>query len=331
MDSILNYFILFAPLFILGIAFIYLAIVVHEFGHLIFGLMSGYRFSSLRLFSLVWFKENGKIKFKVSKSITAGQCLMKPVSDEGKFRFILYNLGGGLLNLVFMGIAIAVTIALGNFNPILILFSYAQFCIALLGLVPMNFGAPNDAMNVLKAVRSKEAKHGMFLIFYVNSELMDGKRMRDFDDEIFAVSESADFCNHFVAYIVMCESARLYDMGEYDKSIEQYDRLNINNLQTFYRNSVNLDIIYYHIMHKPDYEKAKKIYADKKMKPYLKFNLPSVFRISAAYEYFINEDKEKSMIYLRKAEKATENSPNSGAKIMEKEYLRELEKRIESG
>lgn len=39
-------------------------IIIHEAGHLIFGLLSGYRFSSFRIFSFMWVKENGVIRFR---------------------------------------------------------------------------------------------------------------------------------------------------------------------------------------------------------------------------------------------------------------------------
>ena len=38
--------------------------IVHEAGHLFFGLMTGYKFSSFRIASFMWLKENGKLKFK---------------------------------------------------------------------------------------------------------------------------------------------------------------------------------------------------------------------------------------------------------------------------
>lgn len=49
--------------FILGIfvAF-FLHIIVHETGHLVFGLLTGYKFSSFRIASFMWLKENGQLK-----------------------------------------------------------------------------------------------------------------------------------------------------------------------------------------------------------------------------------------------------------------------------
>ena len=52
--------------------------IVHEAGHLVFGLMTGYKFCSFRVASFMWLKENGKLKFKrLTLAGTGGQCLMR--------------------------------------------------------------------------------------------------------------------------------------------------------------------------------------------------------------------------------------------------------------
>ena len=73
-----------------------LHIIIHELGHMEAGLISGYKFSSFRVGSLTWIKENGKIKLKRYKiKGTGGQCLMiPPENDEENYPVIFYNLGG---------------------------------------------------------------------------------------------------------------------------------------------------------------------------------------------------------------------------------------------
>ena len=57
----------------------FLQIVVHEAGHLVFGLLTGYQYSSFRIGSFMWVKLDGKIRLKrYSMSGTGGQCLMAP-------------------------------------------------------------------------------------------------------------------------------------------------------------------------------------------------------------------------------------------------------------
>ena len=94
------------------LVFLYLAvlihIVLHEAGHLVFGLMSGYHFSSFRIGSHMLMKEDGKLVHrKIKIEGTGGQCLMSPPEMvDGKFPVVLYNLGGSIANLVVTAMAI---------------------------------------------------------------------------------------------------------------------------------------------------------------------------------------------------------------------------------
>lgn len=42
----------------------FLQIIIHETGHMVCGLMTGYRFSSFRIGSFMWMRQDGKICFK---------------------------------------------------------------------------------------------------------------------------------------------------------------------------------------------------------------------------------------------------------------------------
>lgn len=81
---------------------IYMQLVIHEAGHLVFGLLSGYRFSSFRIGSLMLLKKKEKFQFcRISIAGTGGQCLMCPPDlKDGKMPFVLYNLGGSFMNLI---------------------------------------------------------------------------------------------------------------------------------------------------------------------------------------------------------------------------------------
>ena len=317
----------FTIFMIFYLAFIILSIVIHELGHLFFGLLTGYRFGSFRLGPFVWFKEDGKIKLTKSKSVVAGQCLMEPPTGE-RFPFVLYNLGGGLLNLItalpFLVVLIS-AIPDDTLRGICIAGITANIVMVIVNLVPMSSGVPNDGMNVMMALRSEDAKRGFFLMLFVNSEAAEGKRFKDFDDEIFSIKESANLKNYFVAYIVMLEAARLYDMGEYDESVKQCERLNLKKLPAFYRNSVNAEFLYYYTVHNPDFKKARKFYKKRGMRSFLKLRIPQVTRLLSAYEYFVRNNKEKGMLLLERAKNEIEAYPNSGYRTMEREYLQALE------
>ena len=81
----------------------FLQIIIHEGGHLVFGLLTGYQFSSFRIGSFMWINENGNLRFKrLSLAGTGGQCLMNPPEMvDGKIPYVLYNLGGSVLNTLY--------------------------------------------------------------------------------------------------------------------------------------------------------------------------------------------------------------------------------------
>ena len=68
---------LFAMLLIFAAYFIHA--VIHEFGHLVFGLLTGYKFISFRIGNFMFIKKEGKLRVKLFNIVgTGGQCLMMP-------------------------------------------------------------------------------------------------------------------------------------------------------------------------------------------------------------------------------------------------------------
>ena len=82
--------------FVLGL---FLQIAVHEAGHLVFGLMTGYKFCSYRLGNLMLQLEDGRLRLRRMTLVgTGGQCLMAPPPWSEDLPAVLYNLGGCLMN-----------------------------------------------------------------------------------------------------------------------------------------------------------------------------------------------------------------------------------------
>ena len=67
-------------------------IVIHEAGHLLFGLMSGYRFVSFRIGSFVLVRDDEGFRLgRFSIAGTGGQCLLDPPAmTDGRFPYKLY-------------------------------------------------------------------------------------------------------------------------------------------------------------------------------------------------------------------------------------------------
>ena len=84
-------------------AAIFLQIILHEGGYLLFGLLTGYSFVSFRIGSLMLIRSDGRLRLKkFSLAGTGGQCLMSPPGVLGEaMPFMLYNFGGVLMNLFY--------------------------------------------------------------------------------------------------------------------------------------------------------------------------------------------------------------------------------------
>ena len=74
-----------------------LSVFIHEFGHLVFGRLSGYKFLQFRFLNIVFLKdEKMHIRFERMNLMMLGQCIMSPpkYSKKKKIKFQLYNFGG---------------------------------------------------------------------------------------------------------------------------------------------------------------------------------------------------------------------------------------------
>ena len=127
----------------------FIHIIVHESGHLVFGLLTGYTFLSFRIGSLTVTKEGGKLRFaRYSLAGTLGQCLLCPPEEkEGKIPFILYNLGGSAFNVILALICIALYAAFPSV-PVLSVLLMCGFVVGLLTAatngIPMQMGLVNN-------------------------------------------------------------------------------------------------------------------------------------------------------------------------------------------
>ena len=77
-------FILVIPLFV----------IIHETGHMVFGLISGYSLLSYKIGPFEWYKKDVKIAFRLNplSNVVLGQCLMLPPKPKKKVKTQLFAL-----------------------------------------------------------------------------------------------------------------------------------------------------------------------------------------------------------------------------------------------
>ena len=146
---------------ILGILLVMIAFVVilviqifiHELGHMVCGLMSGYEFISIRFFGFMIMKENGKlVKKKYSIAGTGGQCIMIPPITDGTSPTQLFNWGGCIANVIASVIAIPFAILFWDkalLSMFLLMFSTIGFYAAIINGIPLkSLGNAIDELDI---------------------------------------------------------------------------------------------------------------------------------------------------------------------------------------
>lgn len=171
-------------------------IIIHESGHLVTGLYSGYEFLSFRIGSLTFIKENGRLtRKKFSLAGTGGQCLMMPPESDTPedVPFVLYFLGGGLFNLITAVIFIPAGLLIPGFYlsvPFLMLgFTSAIQC--LMNLIPMNLQCPNDGFNIVFYSRNKAERVVLYKQLRINGLLHKGYEPSAIPGELFDFGENS--------------------------------------------------------------------------------------------------------------------------------------------
>lgn len=128
-----------------------ISILIHELGHLFFGLICSRKFQSIRILGLTFKKENGKYRFTKNKSKipVAGQVVTTNYGKYDNAKFILYNLGGIIFEFITLIILFST-----NKAPYLRLITLG---LTLMELVPMRYSSGlggNDIYNVLSLIFS---------------------------------------------------------------------------------------------------------------------------------------------------------------------------------
>lgn len=214
----------FVGLFLGMYVALFFHMIVHEAGHLVFGLLTGYEFSSFRIASFMWLKENGKLKLKRLSIVgTGGQCLMTPPDmKDGKIPLVLYNLGGSFINII-LGTLFLVGYLLCSdipfLSPLLLIFAIVGFMAAMMNGIPMRMGkVDNDGYNAFALSKNKEAVEAFWVQLKVGEQISKGIRLKDMPAEWFAVPTDEAMKNSMVATRGVLTCNRLMDEERFEEA-----------------------------------------------------------------------------------------------------------------
>lgn len=216
---------------ILMYAAIMVQVIIHEAGHLVFGLLSGYRFCSFRIFSWMLVKEGDKLKLKKFRIPgTAGQCLMGPPElKDGKMPTVLYNLGGPLMNVL------ASLIFLGAFFALRSLpwLSMVALCLSMCGIygaltngIPMRTQAvSNDGYHALSLRKNPRGIRSLWIQLKQNELLAQGLTYRKMPPEWFQVPTDEQMTDPMEAVLGVMAAGRLMEERRFEEAEELMSHL----------------------------------------------------------------------------------------------------------
>lgn len=213
--------------FVVAIAIL---IPIHEAGHLICGLLTGYKFVSFRIFNLTFIKIEGRIKVKrYAVAGTGGQCLLTPPNlPLEKIPTGWYNAGGVLANLVIL--LLVLPFFLLNLHPFmaeaLAIFCLTDVFLILVNGIPMKLGGiSNDGYNLLYLNRNLLSKRAIVLQLRSNALIQNGMRPKDMPAEWFEWRTDIDFKNPMEVSIPLMHASRLIDRMMWEEAYKEFSEL----------------------------------------------------------------------------------------------------------
>lgn len=200
-----------------------LQILLHEGGHLIGGLLSGYHFVSFRILNWTIIKEEGKVRIKhFSIAGTGGQCLLTPPEKPMKeIPVILYNLGGVIMNLLTATLSLILLITIEELPyPIelfLIFNCIVGYFLGLLNGIPFNFGAiSNDANNMRLLLKDEQSKQTMAHLLHINAFVQKGMRPKEIPERFFTCNEPINYKNPLQINLYLMVIGKLMDEEQWE-------------------------------------------------------------------------------------------------------------------
>lgn len=218
----------------LAIVAVFAQIILHEAGHLVGGLLSGYGFVSFRVFNIVLVHRNDGWHFgRFSVAGTGGQCLMEPreqtLVEAEQMPYVLYLAGGVAANVLLSAVAILVLIV-GNAGVlsscVMVMLALSGVYLAITNGIPMHIGGvANDGDNIRTLRRDRRARQLLWVQLKVNALYTRGVMYRDMPDEWFEVEADADVNDYLYATVVAMHSSQAIERHDFEAAYDDLMRL----------------------------------------------------------------------------------------------------------
>lgn len=297
-----------------GVSYL-LQVVVHEGGHLVCGLLSGYKFLSFRVGSVMLVRQGDKLVWRrFSLPGTAGQCLMMPLEEDAPQQ--LYNLGGGIANLVVSALAMLLLLVSSHFAvSVFLVFTILWGLVsAATNLIPLRVGGiANDGYNARALKRDPQARKAFLDQLRINGRMAQGVTLRDMPAEWFQTPEDANWADPLVCSTAYLAIARLQDQGDIPAMQAAIGDLldRDTGLLGLHRSELECDRLFCELVLDDRPEERERLYTPQ-VKKHIKATrayMPHKYRILYAWALLAEGDREKAAQYRAAFEKGAARYP----------------------
>ena len=308
----------------------FLQILLHEGGHLVCGLCTGYRFVSFRIGSWMVQRENGRLKVhRYTLSGTAGQCLLAPPEmQDGKMPYKIYNLGGVLFNLL----AALVSILLAGLcrdvcaaKAFFELLAITGIGFAVTNGIPLRAqGVANDGANARDLGKDPAALRAFWVQLSVNAQQAEGVPLREMPAEWFTLpTEGLD--NIMVAAQAVLHANRLMDEQRFEETARAIDALDAQNsaLLPLHRNLLLCDRLTCALFTGEDTAALLQRWNSREMKTFRKQmgTFLAVLRTEYLAALLVEHDAAKAEVFHQKFEQRAKTYPYTAETASERALL----------
>lgn len=213
---------------LLAVVFLFLAfflqLILHEGGHLIGGLLSGYRFESFRIGGVLLTKINGRLRLRwMPVAGTGGQCLLSPPDcTPAEAPYFIYHAAGSAMNIFSALLHVPLVFVSGAVRVYAVCMIVVGVYFGILNGLPLHVqGIDNDGMNIKNMQKDPALRTVIFRQLQINAAMSTGQRLRDMPAEWF---ETYDYA-HLHGALLFC---RQVDAGAYDEALS-YGQMLLRN------------------------------------------------------------------------------------------------------
>lgn len=311
---------------------------LHELGHLVFGKLSGHKLILFRIGSLLWIQKDERLQFRrVKFAGSSGQCLMvPPKTSEGKVPYLLYNLGGIIINFALAIITLGLAILTSSIEYLSLFFKlFAAFSMlyVVMNGVPVVAGKRhNDGYNIYTISKVEGGMKVYETQLRISEQTVKGKRLKEMPASWFQLPSKQAMSNGLFAGIGIFAYKRMLDLLE----IEEADRLmamleDLDSLTAEQRKFIVVDRVYCELLS----DNRKVVLEDLLIKRQTNFmdtnkTDPAIIRTIFTYELLQNKNQKLANNFKKVFDQITESYPYPQQVQMERDLMAHAEEKAAS-